>query len=80
MIEISSNKCSNCSNVSQNMQPYLTFPLHVEGMKTIQDSLNAYCKKEVVNGYECEKCKKKKNSVQVSKSILKLPDTIIFQM
>mmetsp|Transcript_24339 Transcript_24339/g.23952 ORF Transcript_24339/g.23952 Transcript_24339/m.23952 type:complete len:130 (-) Transcript_24339:398-787(-) len=59
MIEKSTIKCKSCSNVTHNFQPYLTFPLIVEKMRTIQNSLDEYCKKETVKDYHCEKCNKK---------------------
>lgn len=42
VIERAEVKCLSCRNVEHSLQYYLTFPLQVEGMKTLQQSLSLY--------------------------------------
>ena len=59
------------------MQYYLAFPLQVEGMKTIQQSLKLYSKKEIIQDFSCSSCKKTSNS-ELGRTIIKLPEVFVF--
>lgn len=79
VIEKSNIECGKCSQSASSIQYYMAFPLQVENMNSLQDSLKYYMRKEQLPDYKCDKCSSK-NQCQIRRSLIKLPEIFIFQM
>ena len=56
--------CGNdkCNNSSEKFEPFLTFSLPIEGMKTLEECITDYIKPSILdkdNQWSCNKCKQK---------------------
>ena len=76
-IELSHIKCGACQKETKSLQYYLTFPLQVDGLKSIDQSLKLYVTQEPLPDYKCDKCQIKKNCV-LRRQIMRLPEIFVF--
>ena len=74
-------KCLNCKNVSVTYDPFLDLSLHFKksGSRKIETMLDEFFSNEQVNGYACEKCKKRSKAIK-STSIAHLPPVLMIHL
>jgi len=59
--------CLECGTCKNRIEDFYNLSLTVKDIKSMQESLQKQIEGEIINGYECETCKKK---VDISKRVL----------
>ena len=71
--------CQECGNSSERAEDSLAISLDVNGKKNILESLNLYVQSEHIQGYRCERCHSRQDSVKRC-CIKSLPNTLILHL
>jgi ubiquitin C-terminal hydrolase len=78
-------KCLNCNNLNISFEPFniLEVPLtnqHKQVLTNLDQCIQRFCEPELVNEYNCERCKKKNGTAHKRLTIFKLPPKLIIQL
>ena len=71
--------CLECGTCKNRIEDFYNLSLTVKDIKSLYDSLKIQVEGEVINGYDCETCKKK---VDISKRVLlsQTPNVLIVHL
>ena len=73
------SKCSNCNNVNKNYEDFKTLSLEVQGINSLEESLNNFIANEKIEDYNCSNCNNRVILNRESK-ISQLPNYLVIHL